>query len=492
MPTEQTEHPKSPEQLEKTEPNEHDGSPVSENTKQSHIDPVEKHSDRLGLMPVRPLLFRMALPLMISMIIQALYNVVDSIFVAQVSQDALNAVSLSYPIQNLIIAVAVGTGVGVSTRMSHQLGRGDEKGARETAQHGMLAAIICGLFFAVLGTQLARPFIALFTDKPQNIAMGGDYLFICSLFSIGVFFQIIMERLLLATGRTVFTMWTQLTGALINIILDPLLIFGIGPFPVLGVKGAAIATVTGQICGALLGFILNRRVNREVEVSFRGFRLHWAVIGDIYRIGSASIVIMSITSIMVGFMNSILAPFSDLAVNVLGIYFKVESFIFLPVFGFTNAMVPVLSYNYGAQKRSRMLLAIRHSMVVCVAIMVVGTAFVWVFPEFILSLFNANAEMMTIGVPALRIITLSFPFAGVAIVWSNVFQALHKAMYSMIATITRQIGFILPSAWLLAKYAGPSYTWYSFLIAECAALMLTGSMYRSLRKNRIMKVPDRV
>ena len=339
---------------------------------------------------------------------------------------------------------------------------------------------------------MARPFVGMYTDDLRTLEMGVTYLRIISTYSLGVFVQIIMERLLLSTGKTVFTMWTQLSGAVINIILDPILIFGLGPFPKMGVAGAAAATVIGQIAGAILGIILNTKHNKEIHLSFKGFRLQGSIIADIYRIGSATIVIMSITSIMVGSMNAILAPYNPLAVNILGIYFKVESLIFMPVFGITNAMVPIISYNYGAEKRSRMIGAIKHSLYLSVSIMVIGTVVIMLWPDWILHLFDANAEMLRLGIPALRIISASFPFAGIAIVLSNVFQAMRKAVYSMIVTITRQLGVILPSTWILVHTIGYEAAWYSFLIAEFVSLTIVLCFYRSLYRNRISLVPDHV
>jgi len=450
------------------------------------------NSDRLGFAPIGKLLITMSLPLIASMLIQAMYNVVDSIFVSRIGQDALNAVSLAYPVQNFMIAIAVGTGVGVSTRISHQLGRKDRDGAQQTARHGLFCAFAGSILFLIIVNAMARPFVGMYTDDLRTLEMGVTYLRIISTYSLGVFVQIIMERLLLSTGKTVFTMWTQLSGAVINIILDPILIFGLGPFPKMGVAGAAAATVIGQIAGAILGIILNTKHNKEIHLSFKGFRLQGSIIADIYRIGSATIVIMSITSIMVGSMNAILAPYNPLAVNILGIYFKVESLIFMPVFGITNAMVPIISYNYGAEKRSRMIGAIKHSLYLSVSIMVIGTVVIMLWPDWILHLFDANAEMLRLGIPALRIISASFPFAGIAIVLSNVFQAMRKAVYSMIVTITRQLGVILPSTWILVHTIGYEAAWYSFLIAEFISLTIVLCFYRSLYRNRISLVPDHV
>lgn len=452
--------------------------------------PSANASDRLGQAPVGALLMRMGLPLIASMLIQALYNVVDSIFVSRIGPDAFNAVSLAFPVQNILIAISVGTGVGISTRMSHQLGQGDRKGAEQTARHGLFCAAAMWLLFALLVNTGDRWFMSLFTQKPDTIQMGIGYLSVTSTFAFGVTFQIMMERFLLATGRTVCTMWTQLAGAVINIVLDPLFIFGIGPFPELGVTGAAVATVIGQITAAVLGLILNLRFNREISLSLRGFRFRPRVVGDIYRIGSASMMIMSIASLTISGLNGILAPFSVLAVNVLGIFIKVQSFVFMPVFGLNNAMIPIISYNFGAGKRSRMLKTIRLSILLSVGVMLAGTLLVFGLARPILTLFDADEAMAAIGIPALRIISLSFPIAGFCIVLSNVFQALHKAAYSMLTTVLRQLVVLLPSAWLLAHALGYQTTWYAFPIAELASLICSLWLYRSLRRKRIQLVAD--
>lgn len=438
------------------------------------------------------LLIGMALPLMASMLIQALYNIVDSMFVARVGQNALNAVSLAFPIQNILIAVAVGTGVGVSTRMSHQLGSGDAKGAARTAQHGMLCATASWILFAIGGMLFSRPFISLFTDTPETIQMGTDYLVVVTTLSIGVFIQIMMERLLLATGRTTLTMWTQLLGAVLNIIFDPLLIFGIGPFPEMGVRGAAVATVLGQISGAVLGLVLNLTKNKEISLSFKGFRFRSQAVGEIYHTGLPQMIIMAIASIMVGGLNGILSGFSPLAVNVVGVYFKVQSFVLMPVFGVTNAMIPIIAYNYGAGKRSRMLRVMRLSLSLVMLVMVLGTLGLNLFPRQILGLFEATEEMYAIGVPALRIISWSFPLAGVAITTSSTFPPLGKPLYGLAASFTRQLIVLLPFAHLLSHLFGLGATWYSFVIAEIVSVLMVLTLFRLLHKNRIMLIPDQI
>ncbi len=448
-------------------------------------------STRLGTAPVPGLLIKMGLPIIASMLIQALYNIVDSIFVARLGQTALNAVSLAYPVQNLIVAVACGIGVGISTKVSHQLGRKDEGAARRTAAHGLVAALACWLLFALLTWFLADRFLALFTDRTDTVAMGSSYLRIVGLCSFGVFIQIFTERLLSATGRSIHTMWTQLSGAVINIIMDPLLIFGIGPFPRLGVTGAAVATVMGQIFGALLGLFLNHIANKDVPIRLRGTQFSPATFRSIFGIGSATMVIMSISSVTISCLNAILAPLSVIAVNILGIYLKVESFVFMPSFGITNALVPIVSYNYGARDKKRLLEAVRFALLICFLMMTSGMLLVQFGAHPLLTLFNATDEMYRYGMSALRIIACSFPVAAINVVITNVFQALRWPLYSMAATITRQLFILLPSAALLAFQFGPGAVWHAYWIAELVALAMMLFLYRRIYRTLILPLPDR-
>ena len=427
----------------------------------------------MGVMPVNRLLITMSVPMMLAMLVQALYNVVDSVFVSQLSEDALNAVSLAFPVQNIMIALAVGTGVGVNALLSKSLGEQDAKRANSTAEHGVLLAAITCVVFMVLGTLLARPFYMVqVANEPVIVEYGTQYMQICSLFSAGIFMEVMFERLLQSTGRTMYTMFTQGVGAVFNIIFDPLLIFGIGPFPRLEVAGAAVATVMGQFVAAILAILFNHFRNHDIKLSLRGFRFDGWIVRRIYMVGAPSIIMNAIGSLMVFGMNQILLTFTKTATAVLGVYFKVQSFVFMPIFGLNNGMVPIIAYNYGARKKDRLLKTVKLGVLYAVLIMIVGLVVMQTIPDKIFLLFQADENMLSIGVPALRIISLSFVFAGYCVVASATFQALGEGIQSMIVSVVRQLVVLLPAAWLLAKLGDVNLVWYSFPIAELASLTL--------------------
>lgn len=428
--------------------------------------------NKMGVMPVGRLLISMSLPIMISMLIQALYNVVDSIFVAQLSEDALTAVSLAFPFQNLMISVAVGTGVGVNALLSRSLGEQNPKTANSTAENGVFLSVISFLVFTIAGVALAGPFYAVQTDNPTILAYGTSYMTICSALCCGIFLEIMFERLLQSTGRTFFTMITQGVGAIINIILDPLLIFGIGPFPRMEVAGAAMATVIGQLVAAVLALIFNILFNHDIHPSFRGFRPNRNIIGRIYQVGLPAIILNSIGSVMTFGINKILLGFTSTASAVFGIYFKFQSFVFMPIFGLNNGMVPIIAYNYGARKRKRLTDTIRISIILAVAIMLVGLLIIQLFPAAILRLFDASETMLAIGVPALRAISWSFVFAGFSIIASSAFQSLGNGLLSMTVSIIRQLVILLPVAFLLSLTGNLNAVWWAFPIAEIIAFFL--------------------
>ena len=359
--------------------------------------------NKMGIMPVGKLLMSMSIPMMISMLVQALYNVVDSYFVAQISQDALNAVGLAFPIQNLMIAVSVGTGVGVNALLSRSLGEKNYETANATAGNGLLLAFLSGLVFIIIGQTVPRAFYLAQTDIPGIVEQGSVYLSICCTWSMGLFMEIMFERLLQSTGNTVLTMLTQGIGAVTNIILDPILIFGLGPFPKMGVAGAAVATVTGQIVGAVLGLIINFRFNKELDLKLSYLKPRGNIIKRIYAVGVPTMVMNSIGSVMVFGLNKILISFTDAATAVFSIYYKLQSFIFMPVFGLNNGMVPIIAYNYGAQKADRILQTMKLASATATVIMLIGLGVAELFPAWLLGIFNASEEMLTIGVPALRI-----------------------------------------------------------------------------------------
>ena len=438
----------------------------------------ELSQNKMGTMPIRKLLISMSLPMMASMLVQALYNIVDSIFVARVSEAALTAVSISFPIQNLMIAFGVGIGVGVNALLSKSLGEGDQPRAQRIALQGIFIEVICCVIFILVGIFAMDLFFRGQTADAEIIALGKDYLSICCIFSVGLFAQLIFERLLQATGRTVLSMISQCAGALINIIFDPILIFGVSwlGIPAMGVTGAAIATVFGQIVGGIVAIVLNVRRNRELAFRFRGFRPDGKLCGSILFIGIPSAIMGAIGSFMTYGVNKILFAFEEVgktAAAVFGVYFKLQSFVFMPVFGLNNGMVPIVSYNYGAKRPDRITQTIRLSAIYAVAIMAAGVAVVQLIPDKLLLLFDASEQMLTIGVPALRIISTCFVFAGFSIVCSSVFQALGNSIFSMIMSITRQLAVLLPAAYILAHAFGLHAVWYAFPIAEFASLALS-------------------
>ena len=447
--------------------------------------------NKMGTMPVRKLLISMSLPMMASMLVQALYNIVDSIFVARVSEAALTAVSISFPIQNLMIAFGVGIGVGVNALLSKSLGEGDQPRAQRIALQGIFIEVICCVIFILVGIFAMDLFFRGQTADAEIIALGKDYLSICCIFSVGLFAQLIFERLLQATGRTVLSMISQCAGALINIIFDPILIFGVSwlGIPAMGVTGAAIATVFGQIVGGIVAIVLNVRRNRELDFRFRGFRPDGKLCGSILFIGIPSAIMGSIGSFMTYGVNKILFAFEEVgktAAAVFGVYFKLQSFVFMPVFGLNNGMVPIVSYNYGAKRPDRITQTIRLSAIYAVAIMAAGVAVVQLIPDKLLLLFDASEQMLTIGVPALRIISTCFVFAGFSIVCSSVFQALGNSIFSMIMSITRQLAVLLPAAYILAHAFGLHAVWYAFPIAEFVSLALSIIMLSHTYKKVIM------
>lgn len=441
--------------------------------------------NKMGVMPVNRLLFSMSLPMILSMLVQALYNIVDSIFVAQIGETALAAVSLAFPVQNLIIAVSVGTGVGVNALLSRSLGEKNQKTANLAAVNGIFVFFLSYLLFAVFGLFFARMYFTVQTSNPEIIEQGTIYLSVCSIFSFGIFLEIALERIMQSTGRTIYNMITQGLGAIINIILDPILIFGLFGFPRMGILGAAVATVIGQIIAMLLLLYFNIRKNSDVNLNMRRFRPDTAIIAEIYRVGLPSIIMQSISSVMTFGVNKILLLFSETAVSVFGIYFKLQSFIFMPVFGLNNAMVPIVAYNYGAARKDRIMKTIRSSVTAAVAIMLAGLAIFQIFPEQLLYLFDASEHMMGIGVPALRIISLSFLFAGYCIVIGSVFQALGNGVYSLITSAARQLVCILPAAWLFASVFGLHAVWYAFPLAEIISVVLTTLLFRRIYRKKI-------
>ncbi len=444
-----------------------------------------RQENKMGVMPIPKLLISMSLPMIASMLVQALYNIVDSMFVAQLNENALTAVSLAFPIQNLMIAVAAGTGVGINALLSRSLGEKQFDTANTIARNGILLGVLSSLVFAIAGIFGSRLFFEIQTEDAQIIEYGTQYMSVITIASIGIFIQITFERLMQSTGKTIFNMITQGLGAIINIILDPILIFGWFGLPAMGVTGAAVATVIGQIIAAMLGIFFNWKYNKEIHVSFKGFKPCGKTIGNIYKIGVPSIIMQSIGSLTTFGMNNILLMFSSTAATVFGVYFKLQSFIFMPVFGLTNGMIPIVAYNYGARNKKRIYQTMKLSVVMAVSIMAVGVVIFQTIPVTLLGLFEASDHMLAIGVPALRAISLSFVFAGFCIICSATFQALGNGVYSMLMSFARQIIVILPVAFIFAKLIGLDAVWYSYPIAEIVAVVMSIFMLKRIIDKKV-------
>ena len=448
--------------------------------------------NKMGTMPIGKLLFNMSLPMMISMLVQALYNIVDSIFVAKLSENALTAVSLAFPLQTLLIAVGTGTGVGMNALLSKSLGEKNFKKANATASNAAVLYFFSYLVFFILGFTIVRPFYAsqIGNADQEIMELGIEYLTTVMIFSFGLLAQVFFERLLTSTGRTIFSMTSQLTGAITNIILDPILIFGLLGAPKMGVTGAAIATVIGQCVAALVAGFCNHRYNHDVKLKFHGFRLDFHIIGTIYAVGIPTIIMQSIGSVMTYCMNRILIEFSSTATAVFGVYFKLQSFFFMPVFGLNNGITPIIAYNYGAGQRKRMLKTIKLSMLVAFCLTFIGFLCFEGIPQILLGMFNASDEMLTIGVPALRIIGIHYLIAWFCIIAGTVFQALGKAVFSMIVSIMRQLFVLIPAAYILAKLGGLHVVWWSFPIAEVISLMVSSFFLVRINRTIISRVPE--
>lgn len=444
----------------------------------------EQTENKMGVMPVRRLLLSMALPMMASMLVQAFYNIVDSIFVSRLSEYALTAVSLAFPMQNLIIGVAGGIGVGTNALLSRYLGEKKQDKANEIAMHGIFLIGCSYVIFLFIGIFFTRAFLVMQGAKGDIITYGEDYLYIILICSFACFFQIIFERLLQSTGRTLYSMYTQGTGAIINIILDPIFIFGLLGCPKMGIKGAALATVTGQMIAAIMAIIFNRKVNKEIHITFRNFKLSLRKIWQILVIGVPSVLMIAIGSVMTVCVNKILVVFTSTAVAVFGAYFKLQSFVFMPIFGLNSGLVPIVAYNYGAKKYDRVTQAVKNAVVFAVTIMLVGLVCVQIFPRQLLLLFDASDNMLGIGIPAMRIISISFIFAGYCIIVGSFFQALGNSIYSMIVSFVRQLVFLVPAAYFLSKTGNVNMVWFAWPIAEIASVLVSTAFLKVILKEK--------
>lgn len=438
----------------------------------------------MAVIPVRRLLLNMAWPMMLSMLIQALYNLVDSMFVAQLSSDGFVALALVYPIQTLMIAVCVGTGVGFNALLARRLGEDRPDEANRVVANGYFVYLVCWVVFLVLGVGLAPVFMGLFAPgQPQVIDYGIQYLSIVTGASVGICMQFAGERTLQATGNTVGPMVIQGIGAVINLILDPLLIFGIGPFPRMEVAGAALATVLGQVVGMVVGLCMVRR-SSIVRLSFRGFRPDSAIIRTMFRVGVPAILVQALATVMNLGMNLILPLFTASGVFILGAYFKLQSFLFMPVNGLNNALIPIVSFNYGARQRSRITGVIHFALVLSAAIMAVGTVVFLAIPGPLLRLFDADAAVLAEGISALRLIALSFVCAGVSVILCAALQALGAANSSLVVSLLRQLVLLFPLALLLGALR-PSLVWLAFLLSEGAACLTALLLYRRTARGRL-------
>ena len=444
--------------------------------------------NKMGTMPEGKLIVTMSFPIMLSMLVQALYNIVDSAFVARISEDALTAVSLAFPVQLLMIAVATGAGVGVNALLSRRLGQKKQAEADAVAVNGVFLSVCFWLVFAVLGLLFGRAFIAAFTDVPAVVDMGTSYVTVVTVASCGVFLLFVAERLMQATGNTVYHMITQLIGAVLNCVLDPLLIFGLAGFPALGTTGAALATVISQITAMAIGFFINIKFNHDVHLRVRGFRPDAEILGGIIRIGLPAAVQQSLMSVLTVGLNRILMPFSQTAVSFYGVYYKLQNFLFMPVYGLNNALIPMIGYNFGAQNRRRIERITRYALYLAVGIMAAGTVLFEALPVPLLRLFDASDAMLAIGVPGIRTIALSFCLAGASVILSGCMQGLGRGGESLWVALVRQLIVVLPAAVLLAQIS-LNAVWLSFPLAETAGFVLAVLLHRRVTQRLFAPLP---
>lgn len=441
--------------------------------------------NKMGVMPVGKLLVNMALPMIISMLVQAFYNIVDSVYVSQVSESAVTALSLAFPVQNMQIGFAVGVGVGVNALLSQSLGRKDQESVNWAAGQGVFLALVATALFMLFGFFGVRPYYTMQSTVAETVEGGIAYTSICCIFTVGIFIQVLCERLLQATGRAMQTMILQGTGAIINIILDPVFIYGWWGMPKMGVAGAAVATVIGQCTGAVLGIYLNLRHNPEVHLHVKFMKPNWKVIAPILEVGIPSVVMNGIGSVMNFGMNQILQGFNEVATGVFGIYYKLQSLFFMPLFGINNATISILAFNYGARKPKRIVHTLKLATAVAVCIMLVGLAVFQLFPQALLGIFNPTEEFLAIGVKALRILCLPFPVAAICIALGASFQALGKGSYSTIVSLCRQLIVLLPVAYLLSLTGDVNNVWWSFPIAEVMSALVTGLLFGRLYRRKV-------
>ena len=436
----------------------------------------------MGTAPMKQLVWSVSFPLMISMLVQSLYNIVDGIFVSRISENALTATSLAYPVQILMIAISVGTGVGLNALLSQTLGRGDTEKVTKTAQNGLFAAVCGSLIFVVLSFFVVRPFLSIYTQDPEILEDSVSYLRICMLFSTGIFIATTGERCLQATGKTWLSMTAQSIGAVCNIVMAPILIFGLFGLPAMGVSGAAIATVMGQWAAGLVALWLNFTKNKEVRLTVKHFQVDPSILKSIYRVGFPTMITQAVGSIMMFGMNSILAAFSTTSVAFFGVYYKLQNFLYMPINGLAQGLIPIVGYNFGAKNTDRVLEALKVALKGAVAFMLCGTLIFCAFPAGLLSLFDASADMCAIGIPALRILSISFILTGVTLTIGYYFSGLGNGVVNMTSSLIRQLILLLPLAYGLSHVIGLSWTWVAFPISELTAFSF--AVWSCVRKNR--------
>lgn len=437
--------------------------------------------NKMEHMEIKQLVISMSLPIIISMVIQALYNIVDSIFVAKISSDSLTAVSLCYPVQTIMVAIACGTAVGFNTLLARYLGEKKFDYANNTMMHGILLGFLNGLVFLVLGLLFSNVFLSWFTSDSNVVSLANTYIRICTMFSFSIFVQIIFERVMQATGNAIYNMVMQGAGAIINIILDPILIFGWFGLPRMGVTGAAIATVIGQFCGMMIGYWITKKKIDSLEIEGSNFSFSTDILARIYQVGVPAILMQSVLSFMTVFMNMILAPISAMAITVFSVYYKLQNFLNMAVLGITNALIPIVAYNNGARRKGRAMDAIQFSLILSIGIMAIGTIVFQLFPKQLLAMFSANEEMYGLGVPALKIISFSFVFAGISMVLCAAFQALNKANTSLVITLARQLVILIPLTYGLMKCFGINVGWYAFVVTEFICAIYSLIEWKKLR-----------
>lgn len=450
---------------------------------------IELHDNKMGTMPIKKLLMSMALPAILSMTINALYNVVDSIFVSRISEDALTAVSIVNPIQLMIIALSVGSGVGINSLISRRLGAKNQEEADKAASTSIRIGLFNYLIFLVIGLFFTGVFVSGYAEKGTYIYEAAcQYFFIVCVGSLFINIQVVLEKVLQSTGNMVAPMLCSLTGAIVNIVLDPILIFGLLGMTEMGVAGAALATVAGQFCGMMVGITIVLKGEHLVTIKIRGFKLDWQIVKDIYKVGLPSIVMQSIGSIMIIFYNMILVAYLTTAVAVLGVYFKIQSFVFMPVFGLNQGAMPIMGYNYGARNRERLMATYKEAFKVAIVVMTLGTILFQIFPKELLLLFDASDEMLKIGVPALRLISICFIPASFGIITGTLFQGTGHGMLSLYASLIRQLFGILPLAFILIRIGGVTLSWMAFPLAEILGVTYSALVFRWLYKKEISKL----